>query len=528
MSNTHKARLERRIAGSTNRWRFPKQPFTGDLLSLSQMCKALSIDFEEALRNPDRLYISQIQKFFCENFKNKDIQSAEADVILECLGFKWELHQPQLFQSETLAKLYLKALTQGTTYPLRELEELLRAQSPKKTKEKSPAKRMIISLKINDPQVTKVAFATALKNLYMSEVEINLEDVLGVLASAHILQFSGLFQRCVDVMITRLMPSTINNVYEAGCKYKEEQLTTACEKWLEMNLVPLVGTQIHLRKIPQDLLHKVLKSPRLFTFSEFRLLKTMLLWVFLQLNYKIQAIPTHETVMTFFKSFPENCCFLDRDIGQSLRPLFLCLRLHGITKGKDLEVLRYINFFPESWLNRVTANHYHAVRLLRYFSVFSLHPLKALGTAPDTLENGGDMDQLKDLNTQAVRFGLLFNQENTTYSKMIAVYGFFFKITGLRHDTTSYSFYMQRIKHTDLESPFVVYEHKPISLRTARLVKYEIRAQALVDGKWQEFRTNQIIQKFGLTKLSCKSHILKIQTVGIPIYVSFAFIFPPS
>ncbi|XP_073859081.1 BTB/POZ domain-containing protein 16 isoform X7 [Macaca fascicularis] len=479
MSNTqHRARLERRIAGSTNRWRFPKQPFTGDLLSLSQMFKALSIDFEEALRNPDRLYISQIQKFFCENFKNKDIQSAEADVILECLGFKWELHQPQLFQSETLAKLYLKALMQGTTYPLRELEELLRAQSPKKTKEKSPAKRMIISLKINDPLVTKVAFATALKNLYVSEVEINLEDVLGVLASAHILQFSGLFQRCVDVMITRLMPSTIKNFYEAGCKYKEEQLTTACEKWLEMNLVPLVGMQIHLRKIPQDLLHKVLKSPRLFTFSEFRLLKTMLLWVFLQLNYKIQAIPTHETVMTFFKSFPENCCFLDRDIGQSLRPLFLCLRLHGITKGKDLEVLRYINFFPESWLNRVTANHYHA--------------------------------------------------ENTTYSKMIAVYGFFFKITGLRHDTTSYSFYMQRIKHTDLESPFVVYEHKPVSLRAARLVKYEIRAQALVDGKWQEFRTNQIMQKFGLTKPSCKSHILKIQTVGIPIYVSFAFIFPPS
>lgn len=29
-----------------------------------------------------------------------------------------------------------------------------------------------------------------------------------------------------------------------------------------MNLVPLVGTQIHLRKIPQELLHKVLRSPR--------------------------------------------------------------------------------------------------------------------------------------------------------------------------------------------------------------------------------------------------------------------------
>jgi hypothetical protein len=33
-------------------------------------------------------------------------------------------------------------------------------------------------------------------------------------------------------------------------------------------------------------------------------------------------------------SFPKKCCFLDRDIGQSWTPLFLCLRLHGITSGK--------------------------------------------------------------------------------------------------------------------------------------------------------------------------------------------------
>lgn len=30
-------------------------------------------------------------------------------------------------------------------------------------------------------------------------------------------------------------------------------------------------------------------------------------------------------------------------------------------QGKTLEELRHVNFFPESWLLRVTANHYHAV-----------------------------------------------------------------------------------------------------------------------------------------------------------------------
>uniref|UniRef100_A0AC11DGH4 BTB domain containing 16 n=1 Tax=Ovis aries TaxID=9940 RepID=A0AC11DGH4_SHEEP len=464
MLNPQKPRLERRIVGSTNRWRFPRQPFSGDLLGLSQMCKAASIDFDEVLKNPDRLCISQIQKIFPENLKNKTIQSREADVILECLGFKWELHQPQLFQSETLAKLYLMGLARGNANPEKESVKILQAQRPGRSREQRPVKKMILSLKINDPLVTKEAFATALKNLYMREVKIGLDDVLGVLAAAHILQFSSLFQRCVTVMMSGLTPSTIKNFYLAGCKYNEEPLTTACEKWMEMNLVPLVGTQIHLRKIPKELLHKVLKSP----------------------------------------SFPKNCSFLDRDVGQNLISLFLCLRLHSITKGKDLEELRHINFFPESWLVRVTANHYHA------------------------LENGGDMAHVKDLSTQAVRFGLLFNQEYTTHSKVITLYGFFFEIKGIKHDATSYSFHMQRIRHTDLEGASAVYENTPISLRAERLVTYEIRAQTLVDGKWQEFRTNHITQKFGLVKPSCKSHALKIQTVGIPIYASFSFVFSLS
>ncbi|KAM6182233.1 BTB/POZ domain-containing protein 16 [Erethizon dorsatum] len=504
MLNMHKTRLERQIVGSTNRWRFPKKPFSGDLLALSQMCKALSIDLDDALQHPDRVCISKIQKLFSENFNNQAIQSLEPDVILECLGFKWELHQPQLFQSETLAKLYLAALIQSTNRSLGEMNKTLQAQSLGKTKEKSPFKKMIISLRINDPSVTRVAFATALKNLYVSEVEINADDAVAVLASANILQFSSLFQKCVDTMIRALTSSNIKNFYLAGCRYKEEQITKACEKWLEMNLVPLLGTQLHLRHIPQDLLHNVLKSPRLFTFSEFHLLKTLLLWVYLQLNRNIQVIPINETVLTYFTSFSKECCFLDRDIGYCWIPLFLCLRLQSITSVKDLEELRNINFFPTSWLIRVTANHYHS------------------------LENGGDMVHLKDLPTQAVRFGLLFNKEYTTHSKTISIYGFFFELKGIKHDTTSYSFYIQRIRHTDLESPSAVYERSTVSLRAERLVKYEIRAQALVNGKWQEFQTNPITQKFGFTKPYCKSHVLKVKSVGTPIYVSFAIIFPVS
>ncbi|OWK07658.1 BTBD16 [Cervus elaphus hippelaphus] len=198
-----KPRLERRIVGSTNRWRYPRQPFSGDLLGLSQMCKAANIDFDEVLKNPDRLCISQIQKIFPENLKKKTIQSGEADVILECLGFKWELHQPQLFQSETLAKLYLMGLARGNANPEKEPMKILQAQRPGRSREQRPVKKVILSLKINDPLVTKAG------NVPLSPLQ-----------------------------------------------------QPVSKKWMEMNLVPLLGTQIHLRKIPKELLHKVLKSPR--------------------------------------------------------------------------------------------------------------------------------------------------------------------------------------------------------------------------------------------------------------------------
>lgn len=50
----HRARPERQVAGSTNRWRLPSEPFSRDLLALSQMCKAMCLDVDDTLQAPDR------------------------------------------------------------------------------------------------------------------------------------------------------------------------------------------------------------------------------------------------------------------------------------------------------------------------------------------------------------------------------------------------------------------------------------------------------------------------------------------
>nr|KAF6268011.1 BTB domain containing 16 [Myotis myotis] len=145
-----------------------------------------------------------------------------------------------------------------------------------------------------------------------------------------------------------------------------------------------------------------------------------------------------------------------------------------------------------------------------------------------TMECGGDMAFAKDLTHQAVRFGLLFYKEYTSYSEMFAIYGFFFSMRGIRNSSTSYSFYMQRIRPADVGFPSEVCEHGLVSLQPQRLVRYEIRAHAWVDGQWQDFGTKPIMQKFQFVRPTCKSQVLQIQTVGSPIYVIFSFIFPAS
>uniref|UniRef100_A0A8D2INH7 BTB/POZ domain-containing protein 16 n=1 Tax=Varanus komodoensis TaxID=61221 RepID=A0A8D2INH7_VARKO len=448
-----KPRFFRKQAGLTNRWQFPFSPDC-DLLGIAQAAKANRIGFNETLMRIICLSPLQKQLELIHAF------SLSPDVILDCLGFQWELHRMYFFKSQVLSQLLAKAVWDS------DLDIAERKAKGKKG--------------ITRHSKIHVSFAIALKNLYSSELEVNEDDVLGILATAEVLQFPSLFQKCVQVMRSSICPANVCSYYSAGCKYKQPSLITDCERWIEVNLVAQLGSQIHLRKLPLELLQKVLKSSRLFTFNEFHLLRTALCWVFLQQNPKIQIIPSYDTVLTYFSSLPKICAFLEREIGQRYIAIFQCLRLHGITSSKHLEELWEINFLPLPWLTRILSDHYHA------------------------LENGGDMAFQRDFNTQAVRFGLVLTQEPRYHAEIISIYGFFFEIKAVRHDASAYSFYMQRVKHADPIISFFTAERSPVSLKQEREVKYEIKAQCQIDGKWEEFTTERLTQRFGIKKPSCK------------------------
>ncbi|KAJ6669033.1 hypothetical protein lerEdw1_007842 [Lerista edwardsae] len=552
-----KRRYFRKQAGLTNRWQFPFTP-SCDLLGIAQANKASRVGLNETLmrimsadtpvslsaeredwkatadfmkeasghtlpvlltksKPKHRIFsLKGVPNEILFSYTQKITEGLEPDVILDCLGFQWELHRMYLSKSQVLSDLLASAVKQDE---LQASETNVNTERESRCykecwlygwKEKTPCKerqqmpKVEIALDVDDPDVTRYAFAIALKNLYNSELEVNEEDVLGILATASVLQFPTLFQKCVQVMRNSINTANVCSYYSAGCKYNQPCLITNCERWIEVNLVPQLGSQIHLRKLPLELLQKVLKSTRLFTFNEFHLLRTALCWVFLQQNPKIQIIPSYEAVLTYFRSLPKICAFLEREVGQQYVAIFQSLRLHGITSSKHLEELWEINFLPLPWLTRILSDHYHA------------------------LENGGDMAFQRDFDTQAVRFGLVLTQEPRYHSEIISIYGFFFEIKAIRHEASAYSFYMQRVKHADPIISFFTAERSPVSLKQEREVKYEIKAQCQIDGKWAEFTTGRLTQKFGVKKPSCKSKVLKAFIPSVPVYVTYYLLFPSS
>ena len=63
-------------------------------------------------------------------------------------------------------------------------------------------------------------------------------------------------------MLRSITTSTVCEHHRAARIYHQDQVLNACERWLELNLVPKLSTQIQLRDVPIDLMQKVLRSNR--------------------------------------------------------------------------------------------------------------------------------------------------------------------------------------------------------------------------------------------------------------------------
>ncbi|XP_076460302.1 BTB/POZ domain-containing protein 16-like isoform X2 [Babylonia areolata] len=467
----------------------------------------------------------------------KSMSFVGPDLLLKCVDMDWELHRPYLQKSETLAQLlrdvddpatqnyYRSPAAQtldnyvshsnyysndykssGTEKGPRDEEEGLKPlDHPAHISERRTGSMSVLKLGVDDPLVTKRAMAIALGNLYHDDLDVDLSEVAGVLAAANILGFRQLVQGCAEIMLKSISCRTVCRYHLAASKYQQENVVLACERWLDLNLIPKLSMQIQLREISMELLQKILKSHRLFVYNEYSVFRTLAYWLFLQMNPDIQLMPSHSTVLSFFNSLPKTNSFLESDEGRVYLPLFQSMRLHGVTDTCNIQDIQMMNILPQPWLISLLSQHYHS------------------------LQGGGDMT-IRDFHSAAVRQGFIVDDEPHYHSEVLSLHGFHFELKAVREDvaTSTYVISMERLKPGDPMLSFRQCERHTFSMRPDREVRYCLAVQTLAGDRHHIHTTGILTHNFGLGQKTCRSQVLKLSNLKEPIYVSFAVLFPPS
>ncbi|XP_053346969.1 BTB/POZ domain-containing protein 16 isoform X1 [Clarias gariepinus] len=468
------------------------------------LCMSQNIQLSGTSANPEHLFYMVSQQV---------VENAQPDAVLECLGSIWELHCPYLCESGTLTELYRKSKKQRHTLLQERTESSVRERcvwrGGRATKLRhdgemgksrgSLTRPILIRLNINEPSITKESLSFALRSLYRSD-ECPDQWCEAVLSTATLLRLPRLKHRCLMEMISSISFSTVCDFHRVSFKYQHTGLQRACERWLELSLVTELSHRIHLRDLTFDLLLKTLQCPRVFTINEYELLRTVLYWIYLQLNTREHSLPSHRTIIGFYSR--ASGIFLEQPLGQKYAPLFQALRLHGITERQHMEEVQKINVFPHSWL------HFTFSSL-----VYSIH-------------SGGNM-HITDFPRQAVRFGMSVTGEHCTHT--VALYGFYFLLKASRvGESEAFAFSMERLRHWDPALAESCRTTQPFSMRAERYVCYQISVQSCVCGEWQERSSGELNQVFGLSKRCCRSKVFTVDGVCVPALVMFSLAFPSA
>ncbi|KAF6040726.1 BTBD16 [Bugula neritina] len=284
---------------------------------------------------PERARPSSTKDLFYYHTRlSPQTNAATPDVLLRCMDMDFELHSLVLKRSPVLSSLleetmgstpvdmsYYKSSVNKTLDGLISSSELNYRNSQSNDehaykRSDRPGKKAIthaahvsehmrkkvatIKWDLEDNSVSRHAMAIALGNLYHSSYQVHNTDLASVLLAADKLQYSQLVNYCVDEIISCISYSNVASFYDAGIKTEQVRVVDACIRWLELNLISVVMNKIQLRDIPIKLLETVLKSSKLFTYSEYHLYTCLSLWLFLRLNPHIQLMPASTNVITYF------------------------------------------------------------------------------------------------------------------------------------------------------------------------------------------------------------------------------------
>lgn len=290
-------------------------------------------------------------------------EQKNSDVAVMALDKVWHLHKVYLSQSP-----YFYSMFNGSW---------------------KEAQQNFVHIKILDDRINADSLDAVFGSMYSDEIEIEVKDVIPVLATATLFHLDGIIDKCAEVMVDSINAETAIQYYEAACQYGVLSVKKSTFQWFQINLLSIYNKNPNLlRHISIDLMTLLTASHDLYVMqTEFSLYTLLRTWMFLQLHpqydpedpvQRAEAQKTQERLVnagvethtpsvdvvqwTYFASRMEERSFLATPEGQAYVPVFQKLRTQYLTNHyMDLKIIFNDNIIPKEWLYRHIHSHWDAL-----------------------------------------------------------------------------------------------------------------------------------------------------------------------
>ncbi|KAF6090498.1 germ cell-less 2, spermatogenesis associated [Phyllostomus discolor] len=226
----------------------------------------------------------------------------------------------------------------------------------------------IIELQINDQNIDAESLHFVLGSLYRDQYVIREPlQVLGVLATAHLLQVEDLIRQCEQTMEDTIDAKTVCGYYAAAETYGLDSVKTGCFEWLLHNLMTHPSVELY-KGLRIDLMNLLVSSSNLLVMQkEIDVYTTLKEWMFLRLNPawkgSIRELVVHAN--NWFSRHREcsGCiAFLETKRGRAFQSVFKNLRFqHIICDLASTRVIERDAVIPSEWLSHVYKQQWFAL-----------------------------------------------------------------------------------------------------------------------------------------------------------------------
>ncbi|XP_068146624.1 protein germ cell-less [Drosophila tropicalis] len=290
-------------------------------------------------------------------------EQQNSDVAVMALDKVWHLHKVYLSQSP-----YFYTMFNGSW---------------------KEAQQSFIQITILDDRINVKSLDAVFGSMYSDEIEIEVADVIPVLATATLFHLDGIIDKCAEVMVDNINAETAIQYYDAACQYGVIAVKKSTFQWFQINLLSIYNKHPNLlRNISIELMTALTASHDLYVMqTEFSLYTLLRSWMFLRLHpeydpedpaQRAEAQKTQERLAnagvdthtpssdlpqwTYFATRTEERSFLATPEGQAYVPVFQKLRTQYLTNHyMDLKIIFNDNIIPKEWLYRHMHSHWDAL-----------------------------------------------------------------------------------------------------------------------------------------------------------------------